>query len=1004
MLQYNPSISGSLNITGSLIISNGMIGTVNGVDVQIFSSSINQVITGIQAATSSQEGRLGSVELFTSSTSARLNSIESITTSNVARLNSIEIVSASNIARLSSLETTSASVDTTNTTQNTRLTNLESITGSLATTGSNSFFGTQTFSGSVYIANDLIVQGSSSIQYITGSSVNIGTNIVSLNTANPSVRYAGLTMIDSGSIGGSGSFLYDSVEDEFIFVHRGDGTNVTSSHFVLGPETYNSLGNETYLTCNKISKGTGKEHLVDSNIFDNGTTICLTGNTIGTGTACFGSSITNTTNYSSVISCSPIGCFTTSCASSFLGGTFSGTTNYASTVACATTICSSGNTCFGGNTIINGCVGIGTATPTAKLHVYCAADVWHTKIGSACGELRIGGDTASGAVIQSYTPAGVVRDLYLQRDGGKIGIGTNSPASKVHIYASCAAGAGASNSNTILLIDSDNHQLIEMRTCSSAYGAMQGIAFTDNGLNAFVGYKEYTCQTAGTYGEALHLAFYDYSASDPNNGIYFGTSATPNCGVSKPLMFIKGNGCIGIGTCTPESTFHINGVNDGGYGGSLSIVNCGGTAGTSTGIDFGADKSTVAAGMGNAQIKVCNIGTGVGAGANASDMSFTTWNGSAFREGLRISCNGNIGIGVTAPSFLLEICGNTGDSNTGMMRLGSPTGATLRLGVECCNYAWIQSHGGKPLLINELGNNVIFFCQGGGSMGIGYASPANRLSVNGNINLGTSANRSYSGPSQYGSIGFPRGEILFSNTNPQAQLYLASNAYNNSNGVFAYRCSAQAVALGLDNGAFSILMGTSGTADVAVSWNTPLAIMNAGTICVGGVNVVNTSNNKAHTFCQLNSTNFSTKTFTFSGNSTGNFAVTDFSGIPSNAKAVQVYGWYHITGYGSGAGQGDHAVSWFGPATLNTTTTWGGPGYGWPNSESSYTARFHGTFVMEHDGDASGANMTNYMHYYGSWHTGTINVHTDGNIYYNLGHGLSGGTHYNALIATGYWI
>jgi hypothetical protein len=186
---------------------------------------------------------LASLNAFTASNSTT----NTFTSSAAARLNSIETVSASNIARLNSLENKS---------------------GSLATTGSNTFFGTQTFSGSVYIANDLIVQGSSSIQYITGSSVNIGTNIVQLNTANPSVRYAGLTMVDSGSVGGSGSFLYDSVQDEFIFVHRGDGTNVTSSHFVLGPETYNNLGNETYLTSNRIPKGTGKEHLVDSCIFE----------------------------------------------------------------------------------------------------------------------------------------------------------------------------------------------------------------------------------------------------------------------------------------------------------------------------------------------------------------------------------------------------------------------------------------------------------------------------------------------------------------------------------------------------------------------------------------------------------------------------------------------------------------------------------------------------------------------------------------------------------------
>jgi hypothetical protein len=166
------------------------------------------------------------------------------------------------------------------------LTNIENITGSFATTGSNTFFGTQTYSGSVYIANDLIVQGSSSIQYISASSVSIGTNIIQLNTANPSVRYAGLTIIDSGSVGGSGSFLYDSVQDEFIFVHRGNGTNITSSHFVLGPETYDSLGNETYLTTNRLPKGTGKEHLIDSCIFDNGTTVCVNATLKASGQVC----------------------------------------------------------------------------------------------------------------------------------------------------------------------------------------------------------------------------------------------------------------------------------------------------------------------------------------------------------------------------------------------------------------------------------------------------------------------------------------------------------------------------------------------------------------------------------------------------------------------------------------------------------------------------------------------------------------------------------------------
>ena len=202
---------------------------------------------------------------FTSSTTARLNSIETISASNIARLNSIETISASNIARLNSLEIK---------------------TGSLATTGSNTFIGTQTITGSLYISSDLIVQGSSSLQNITASAVSIGTNIINLNTANPAIRYAGLVIGDSGSVGGSGSFLYDSVQDEMLFVHRGSSTVVTSSVTLMGPETYDSLGNETYPTLNIIQKGNGNEHLGDSCIFDNGTTVCVNATLKASGQVC----------------------------------------------------------------------------------------------------------------------------------------------------------------------------------------------------------------------------------------------------------------------------------------------------------------------------------------------------------------------------------------------------------------------------------------------------------------------------------------------------------------------------------------------------------------------------------------------------------------------------------------------------------------------------------------------------------------------------------------------
>ena len=273
--QISASVGGAISFSGSVVdftqANNIILGNVqlagtasNALLLDGFDSQAFAFTSSIHPFTASIAG----TNTFTSSATARLNSIETISASNVSRLNAVETITASNIARLNSIETiTSSNVS--------RLNSLEAKTGSLATTGSNTFIGTQTITGSLYISSDLIVQGSSSLQNITASAVSIGTNLINLNTANPAIRYAGLSIGDSGSIGSSGSFLYDSVQDEMIFVHRGANTTVTSSVLLMGPQTYDNIGSEIYPTSNYIQKGTGNEHLVDSCIVDNGTTMCF---------------------------------------------------------------------------------------------------------------------------------------------------------------------------------------------------------------------------------------------------------------------------------------------------------------------------------------------------------------------------------------------------------------------------------------------------------------------------------------------------------------------------------------------------------------------------------------------------------------------------------------------------------------------------------------------------------------------------------------------------------
>jgi hypothetical protein len=221
-LVIGTSASSSFNTSGSVNAIGGITGSIFGI---------------------------GNPTSFSSSISSDLNSIHDVTTSNISRLNSIE-----------------------------------EKTGSFATTGSNSFYGTQVFSGSVFIASDLVVQGSSSIQYISASSVSIGTNIVQLNTATPSVRYAGVSVQDSGSSAGvTGSILWDSLCNRWIYSNPST-IGYSGGMLMSGPRT-STLGTESPLTCNYIAKSGGGDHLYDSCIYESsgsvgiGTTIidCYTG-------------------------------------------------------------------------------------------------------------------------------------------------------------------------------------------------------------------------------------------------------------------------------------------------------------------------------------------------------------------------------------------------------------------------------------------------------------------------------------------------------------------------------------------------------------------------------------------------------------------------------------------------------------------------------------------------------------------------------------------------------
>lgn len=137
----------------------------------------------------------------------------------------------------------------------------ETVNGILTVTGETRL------GGNLFVSGNLEVLGTSTNVSIQSSTVNINDNIILVNAYSPFEKYAGLAAYDSGSSGGSGSMLWDSLNDYWL-VQNASGT--TSK--VIGSTT-GSMGSEVSLTNNTIPKATSANTIGDSLLVDNSTTL-----------------------------------------------------------------------------------------------------------------------------------------------------------------------------------------------------------------------------------------------------------------------------------------------------------------------------------------------------------------------------------------------------------------------------------------------------------------------------------------------------------------------------------------------------------------------------------------------------------------------------------------------------------------------------------------------------------------------------------------------------------
>jgi hypothetical protein len=168
-------------------------------------------------------------------------------------------------------------------------------TASLYSNGGLRVQGNSFVSGTAYF-NNIVVYGTSSIQYITSSQVNVGSNIITVNTDTPSVRFGGLSVFDSGSTGLTGSIFWDSELNRWIYVNAsgsGGGATYGGGMFISGPRNSVGIGCEQGTTACRLLVGQGGDHLTSSLVYHDSAKTCFYGTSYisSSGEAIFNSTV-----------------------------------------------------------------------------------------------------------------------------------------------------------------------------------------------------------------------------------------------------------------------------------------------------------------------------------------------------------------------------------------------------------------------------------------------------------------------------------------------------------------------------------------------------------------------------------------------------------------------------------------------------------------------------------------------------------------------------------------
>ncbi len=360
---------------------------------------------------------------------------------------------------------------------------------------------------------------------------------------------------------------------------------------------------------------------------------------------------------------------------------------------------------------LNGNVGIGTSSPLAKLHVNA-------------GEIRIASSAAYNTHF-NYLDGG--SNIISQANGGSTEI-RNSSSSLFYLNASGKVGIGTTSVNEMLQIDSAD-SAIRVNTTNAVNNSELQLVYNNTTNGMFFRYHPNTALAYidNTYPRTQAQAYGDILFRQS----YAGT-------MTEHMRLTAYDGYLGVFTANPKARLELNlhsgadsalmntnSVNDvqllrAGFGQNAATTS---NAGAKWGLRFvGRNDNTFDNGKSGAIYGVSEDSLGynrkVGLAFHTSAFD------AAHTERMRISSDGNVGIGDTNPQEKLQINGN--------LRMFSAGYPLIDIGITTSNY--FRFVHDNPNDIFKIGKNgaATLNIAGSGNVGIGTTSPDTLLHLSNN--------------------------------------------------------------------------------------------------------------------------------------------------------------------------------------------------------------------------------------------------------------------------------